>query len=225
MNKFIDLFPNQTPPFPTCKENSCQNCEIKGNLNCHFKYSQLLKFYLGAFPPILFGGIGIYSYNPTFFLLWILMFIAYFGFIEIRVMCSHCPHYSKTKESITRERTRKNAKKEEIKIGILRCWANYGVPKFWKYHPGPMSFLEKSIFLFGMILVVVFPYIFMVLVKNYTFLILYSISVFFSFWLLFHFLCVQCINFACPFNRIKKEIREKFFLKNPIIEDFWKKQK
>ncbi len=124
------MLSNQTPPLPTCKENSCQNCEIKENLNCHFKFSQLLKFYLGALLPIVFGGIGLYSFNPIYLFIWIFLFIVYFGFIEIRVMCSHCPHYAKNRdENFNRKWARINANKIEIKFGLLRCRANYGAIK------------------------------------------------------------------------------------------------
>ena len=46
--------------------------------------------------------------------------VGFFGFIETRVLCSHCPHYAEEGAS-------------------LRCWANYGSPKLFKYRPGPMS--------------------------------------------------------------------------------------
>ena len=29
----------------------------------------------------------------------------------------------------------------------LKCWANYGSPKLWKYRPGPMSLAEKTVFI------------------------------------------------------------------------------
>ncbi|GAJ20475.1 unnamed protein product, partial [marine sediment metagenome] len=30
----------------------------------------------------------------------------------------------------------------ELEINTLKCWANYGSPKLWKYRPGPMSLNE-----------------------------------------------------------------------------------
>ena len=197
------LNPNQT--LHTCIEKSCNDCEVSHDLNCHFNLNQLLKFLIGAFPPVIIAGIGIYSFNPVFLLLWIVMFISYFGFIEIRVMCSHCPHYS------------------EPEISTLKCWANYGSPKLWKYRPGPMSFIEKFIFFLGLGLIVVYPYIFLFLMRNYLLIILYSITVFISFWCLYKFYCVQCINFACPLNRVDNSIREKFIKKNPTIGNAWGK--
>jgi hypothetical protein len=46
-----------------------------------------------------------------------------FGLLEIRVMCSHCPHYAEAGR-------------------LLKCWANYGSPKLWAYRPGPMCRME-----------------------------------------------------------------------------------
>jgi hypothetical protein len=36
----------------------------------------------------------VLSVGPIPLLIWIATFVAYFGFIEIRVLCSHCPHYA-----------------------------------------------------------------------------------------------------------------------------------
>ncbi len=42
---------------------------------------------------------------------------------------------------------------ESITIWGVECelkgWANYGMPKLWKYRPGPMTFWEKVIFCTG----------------------------------------------------------------------------
>lgn len=198
---FLD--PNQ--PLHTCIEKSCSNCDVSNDLNCHFHLGQLIRFLICAFPPFIIAGIGIYLFNPVLLLPWIIMIISYFGFIEIRVMCSHCPHYA------------------EPEIRTLKCWANYGSPKLWRYHPGPMSLIEKFIFFLGLILIIIYPYIFLFLSRNFITLILYSITVFISLWALNNFLCVQCINFACPFNRVKNNIREKFFNKNPRVGDAWQK--
>jgi hypothetical protein len=42
---------------------------------------------------------------------WLILIIGYFGFVEIRVMRSHCPHYAE-------------------EGGSLKCWANYGLKEF-----------------------------------------------------------------------------------------------
>ncbi|MDA3917214.1 MAG: hypothetical protein PF690_09600 [Deltaproteobacteria bacterium] len=37
------------------------------------------------------------------------------------------------------------------------------------------------------------------------------------------FLCSQCMNFACPMNRVKDEVRRDFLKRNPIIAKAWTK--
>jgi hypothetical protein len=39
------------------------------------------------------------------------------------------------------------------------------------------------------------------------------------------YMCNQCINFACPSNRVDNSIREKFFKHNPEIEDAWERER
>jgi len=77
----------------------------------------------------LLGGAGIYHSGGWWLLPWLMTIIGFFGFVEIRVMCSDCPHYAEQGSS-------------------LKCWANYGSPKIWKYRPGPMAFWEKAFFYF-----------------------------------------------------------------------------
>jgi hypothetical protein len=201
----MKLFLDPKQPLYTCIEKSCEDCEVKQDLNCHFNIKQLSKFLMVAFPVFIIAGIGIYSFKPLLLLPWVLFFISYFGFIEIRVMCSHCPHYA------------------EPETEILKCWANYGSPKLWKYRPGPMSKGERIIFFSGLILIFIYPYPFLLLSKNIIILILYSIAALTGLLLLHKFLCVQCINFACPFNRVNDKIRRKFFKHNPEIESAWEK--
>ncbi len=201
----VKLFLDQNQPLHTCIEKSCNNCDVSHDLNCHFNLSQLMRFLIGGLPSFIIAGIGIYSFNPAFLLPWIIMIISYFGFIEIRVMCSHCPHYA------------------EPEIKSLKCWANYGSPKLWKFRPGPMSSIEKTVFILGFLLIIIYPFIFLLMSQNFIILLLYSITILIGGFLIHKFLCTQCINFACPSNRVDDEIRKKFFNKNPIIRDAWEK--
>jgi hypothetical protein len=194
-------------PLYTCAEKSCENCDVKQDLNCRFNIKQLLTFLMVAFPVFIIAGTGIYSFKPLLIIPWLLFIVLYFGIIEIRVMCSHCPHYA------------------EPETGTLKCWANYGSPKLWQYRPGPMSIGEKIIFFSGLILIFVYPYPFLLISKNNLILILYSIGVFIGILFLQKFLCVRCMNFACPLNRVDKKVRSKFFKHNPKIENAWNKNR
>jgi hypothetical protein len=130
------------------------------------------------------------------------MVVGYFGFIEIRVMCSHCPHYAEPGSS-------------------LKCWANYGSPKIWKYRPGPMTLIEKIVFLGGFIVVWGYPLFFLIPGHQWFLLIVYVLTVAAFFMTLKTFLCSQCINFSCPMNTVQDEVRRLFFERNPEVAKAW----
>ncbi len=200
------MFLNPSKPLSTCK-GDCNSCEIKGKVTCHFNMKQLLRFLAFSILPLLTGGIGIWFFNPLFLIPWALMFFTYFGFVEIRVMCSHCPHYA------------------EPGIKSLKCWANYGAFKLWKYRPGPMSISEKTVFFIGLFLIITYPYVFLIISGNYIIMIIYTAIAAIAVWLLQTFLCTKCINFACPLNRTDKSIRKKFMDLNPVVKGAWEESK
>jgi len=201
------IFLDPKKPLHTCIKKECNTCELKNKINCHFNIKQLISFLVFAFPPFIIGGIGIWFFYPLFIIPWIALIISYFGFIEIRVMCSHCPHYA------------------EPEIKSLKCWANYGSPKIWKYRPGPMSLNEKIIFYLGLILIIIYPYIFILLSYNFIIMIIYTAFTFISLFMLHAFLCTKCMNFACPFNKVDKNTRKKFMDINPVIKQAWDHKK
>lgn len=137
------LFLDPHKPLSTCTSTDCVDCPLQSRLQCHFSSRELLRFFAMAFSPFVLGGIGIARVNAWMLLPWIGLAIGYFGFVEIRVMCSHCPHYA---EPGTRS---------------LQCWANYGSPKLWKYRPGPMTQVEKAIFFAGLVLIAGYPLAFL----------------------------------------------------------------
>jgi hypothetical protein len=201
------LFLDPNRPLHTCTSGNCETCALKHKINCHFSLSQLVKFLIFAFPPFIFAGVVLFRIHPFIIFPYILLFFAYFGFIEIKVMCSHCPHYA------------------EPDINSLKCWANYGIPKLWKYNPGPMTTAEKIIFFTGMIAVLIYPIFFLIFTHHLLFLVIYLILIIPGVILLNLFLCTQCMNFACPLNKVKKEVRDVFFEKNPSIKKAWKKSR
>ena len=122
--------------------------------------------------------------------------------IEIRVMCSHCPHYAEPGAS-------------------LKCWANYGIIKMFRYRPGPMTFFEKAIFLFGFTIIWGYPLSFFFIGSQWFLLVVYISTVIAFFMTLKTFLCSRCINFACPLNGVEIKARKEFFKLNPTIANAW----
>jgi len=198
-NMFLD--PKQ--PLHTCKEEKCDGCHVSKTLFCHFTGKRLVWF-MGMFMPLfLFAGYGMFTFSVWVFAAWLAFTFSFFGLIEIRVMCSHCPHYA------------------EPELNSLKCWANYGSPKIWKYRPGPMSLMESIIFFAGFIIILAPPAIVLGLQERFWLMGIYLGALILVFSLLHIFYCRHCINFACPLNAVKKKDREEFFEKNPGVKDAW----
>ena len=197
--KFLD--PNK--PISTCVSGECDSCAVHRTLHCHFKLRDVIHFYLIVSPSFLLGGAGIYHVSGWWLVPWMIIVVGFFNFVEIRVLCSHCPHYAE-------------------EGGSLRCWANYGSPKIWKYRPGPMTLLEKTVLLTGFALVWGYPLFFLIADFQLFLLIVYPLTVAGFFMTLRTFLCSQCMNFACPLNTVNSEIRKDFFDRNPKVAEAWK---
>ena len=196
------LFLDPNKPIATCVSETCNGCPVHKTLHCHFRPRDLIHFLLVVFASFLLGGAGIYHMNGWLLIPWLTMIIGYFGFIEIRVMCSHCPHYAESDSA-------------------LKCWANYGSPKIWRYRPGPMSIIEKTIFLGGFVIIWGYPLLFLISGLQWFLLIVYVLSVAGFFMTLKTFLCSKCMNFACPLNAVEDEIRRDFFYRNPEVAKAW----
>jgi hypothetical protein len=196
------MFLDPNKPIATCESETCDDCSVKDSIHCHFKARELIHFLVIAFPGFLLGGAGIYHLSGWALALWVGLIISFFGFIEIRVMCSHCPHYAEPEKS-------------------LKCWANYGSLKLWKYRPGPMSHAEKFIFFAGFTFIWGYPLLFLVSGGQWFLLFVYALTVTGFFMTLKMFFCTQCMNFACPLNSVVEEARKVFFGKNPEVGRAW----
>jgi hypothetical protein len=196
--KFLD----PSLPIATCQASTCAGCHVSDSIQCHFRSEDLVHFYLICIPCFLVGGAGILGVGLVPLLVWIGIIVAFFGFIEIRVMCSHCPHYAEEGSS-------------------LRCWANYGSPKLWKYRPGPMSTGENVVFFAGLAAVWGFPLGFFAASGSWFLLALYVLLTAAFFMTLKRFLCSRCMNFACPLNGVPEPVRMAFRERNPRIAEAW----
>jgi len=195
-------FANPAIPITTCEASGCEDCSLTDSIQCHFGTSDLIHFYLISFPPFLVGGAAILASGLAPLLIWIAIIFGFFNFVEIRVMCSHCPHYAEEGKS-------------------LKCWANYGSPKLWKYRPGPMSLMEKTAFLGGFVVVWGYPLVFFVTGGLWYLLGLYVLLTTGFFVTLKRFLCSRCMNFACPLNGVPDQVRRAFWECNPVVGKAW----
>ncbi len=197
-------FLDPSKPIVTCVASDCTDCPVEGVVHCHFRPKELAHFLLICFPGFFVGGAGVLAFGTWPLMAWIAIIIGFFGFLEIRVMCSHCPHYAE--DGLT-----------------LGCWANHGSPKLWKYRPGPMSALEKVMFFGGLVVVWGYPLPFFAIGGRWFLLALYFLTNTAFFMTLKLFLCSQCINFACPLNSVGEAARDLFFQCNPSIAEHWGK--
>ena len=137
--------------------------------------------------------IGWLAYSVFFFFGW-----------EGRVLCSHCPYWAEDGH-------------------VLRCHANYGVIKLWKYRPGPMSRSEQAQFLIGALLLVLYPLVFMVIGQAYLLAGIGLVSAVSFAYLLRRNICVRCVNFSCPLNHVPKELVQAYLAQNPLMHAAWER--
>ena len=201
----------------------CKICDIKDLLICEIDVKMARKFVLGntlyrlsALTIFLFIGLmtnqwwWFYSYGIIVALTFIL--------IEPRLLCSHCPYYARTGK-------------------FLKCWALRGMPKLWRYNPGPMNKAEKNIMLILGSFIDVFPFIgviygIVIFALNPFGQLFYGISlilitIFFT-YMVYYFskvllgdVCKRCPNFSCAMNKVPKDVVNKFLEKNPIMKKAW----
>jgi hypothetical protein len=203
MPAFLD--PDQ--PIATCKCESCEGCAIADQVHCHFRASELRDFLLVAAPAFVLGAVGIMRAGRGWgwLLPWLGLVLGYFGFLEIRVMCSHCPHYAEPGST-------------------LKCWANYGAPKLWRYRPDPMSGWETLLFFAGAAVVVGYPLAWMMVGRQWLVTAAFVAAGAGGITMLRTFLCTQCMSFACPLNRVPRAVREAFWERNPSVGEAWKRE-
>ena len=181
-------------------KEECNNCVIKDKLICHFHRKYLLSFLGLFFIFAITSFIGVIIAGYGWFLLgWIGFWLFFFEFWEIRILCSHCPYYTEDNRTI-------------------HCIANYGSLKLWKYHPEPMNPSEKIQLILGLVILFGYPLIFMILGRQLIFLLISIIEIFLFFSFLMIRRCGKCVNFSCPFNRVKKEVVRIFLEKNPAMK-------
>lgn len=202
----MPAFADPTTPIATCTSESCLDCEAGRLVHCHFRGRELAQFMVNVLPAFVVGGAGIARVGWWWLLPWVAIAFGYFGLLEIRVMCSHCPHYAEPGRS-------------------LRCWANYGAPKLWAYRPGPMSRAETSWFAAGMLAVLGYPLAFLLLGGQWLLLLLYALTTVAAATTLKMSFCTQCMNFACPLNGVGEDARRAFFEHNPAVAQAWERNR
>ena len=181
------------------------DCTINGNVHNHLNKKDLLYFLLISLPPFLLGGYGIYITNVWLLIPWVIMIIAFFSFIEIRVMSSPCHHDEET--------------------GTSSNLIKYGPPKPGKQRSVPMTGIERIFYFAGFTFVWGYPLPIIFAGEQLVLLLMYLAATIGFFIVITVFMCSQCMSFSCPLKSVDPKTRNQFFDKNPTVGEAWKKYK
>ncbi len=204
----------------------CETCDIKNLLICEIDVKMARKFVLSntlyRFSALtIFLFIGLMTNQWWWFYSYGIIVALTFVIIEPRLLCSHCPHYARSGK-------------------FLKCWALRGMPKLWRYNPGPIGKAEKKIMLILGSFIDLFPFIgvvygIVIFALNPFSQLFYGIgliliTIFFT-YMVYYFskvllgdACKRCPNFSCAMNKVSKEVVNKFLEKNPVIQKAWERE-
>jgi len=204
------------------KQSNCDNCDIDQNLACRpdkeYRKQFIIKhltFRLTAFLGLLL--IGAFINNWILTIAYAAIMFLNFAIVEPRLLCSHCPFYAE-------------------KGFILHCNTLYGLPKLWKYRPGPISKTEKTLQLImggvvDLFPIIAFIYGIVALFINMTTLaekiamigitIILALEMIDFNNMLQNNLCTKCPNFSCVMNKTSKQVRDEYIKKNPVMKKAW----
>ena len=217
-------------PYRICtwdEKADCADCDNQGILHCKWDAKVLTGFII---PAVTFCAIAIFGMVLTGIITgvwWPLIayagfWVFFFVFFEIRILCSHCPYYARSGR-------------------MLRCLANHGMIKLWRYHPEPMSGFEKISLLICFVIFGAGPVVWQA--YGIWFLALHysaygalpllalsgiagasilGITAFFT--VLMVFFCPRCVNFSCPLNRAGKDKVDAYLRRNKVMRDAWEKK-
>ena len=192
-----------TKPIATCVRSDCEDCNLRGRIHCHFSLRDLVGFMAVVFPSFLFGVWGMLRMDGGLLLPWAVLCLGFFGIVEVRVLCTHCPHYAEPGR-------------------FLHCWANPGSPKLWKYRPGPMNLWEKLILLGGFGFIWGYPLAILILGSEWLLMAAFVLASVGFFVILKRVFCSRCMNFACPLNGVLETINQEFDSMNPSAAGGWR---
>jgi hypothetical protein len=186
-----------------CSRQDCEGCEIQGKLLCIHTPKDLLDFYVlfaGWMIPFLAGMIiGGYWLSLA---VWVGLAVLFFGYIEALILCRHCPHYAE-------------------KDFLLRCHANWGLPKIPGFSPRPLSLAEKAIWLCYVAVLFLYYIPFFIIGQQWLLLLITTSALFNAVWTLQRTQCNRCYNLSCPINRVPRDVRKAFFKNYPVFFDAW----
>ncbi|TAJ45686.1 hypothetical protein [Methanofollis fontis] len=214
-----------TPDTPPCSVQDgahCDACTLNERINCRWDRCVLNGFIAvcwATYPGtlVLLGIVFLLTGWWWPIAAYTLYVVGIFLF-EFRFLCSHCPYYAGEGR-------------------VLRCLANNGAPKIWRYNPAPMNGTERSL----MLLLVWSLYVVIPLVAGLSAIwlvyaggegtvallatigvVLLTLAASSTFlWIMKIYYCSRCINFSCPLNTVDKQTVDAYLEKNPVMREAW----
>jgi hypothetical protein len=135
--------------------------------------------------PVFTAFYAISNNSSGWLIFYILLCIAATAVIY-RFYCSHCPHY--TREGRT-----------------TQCMFFWGMPKFFKPRPGPLSLLDKTVAFMAPAILIIFPLYW--LFQQIGLLIIFGLSLIAFLSTVRRNECRRCIYFDCPANKAPEEMK------------------
>lgn len=186
------------------EDAGCARCSIRGALKCRHSWGDLLAFILLTMTWFMPAGFGMYAAGFGWWIVvWVCFALFFFNVWETKILCSHCPYYARSGNTLV-------------------CIANHGCLKLWEYNPAPMNRSEKAQFLVAVTVLVGAPFPFLVLGEQWTMLILSVVGTGACLLNMQRNVCSKCVNFSCPANRVPKHVVDVYLSKNPVMRDAWR---
>ena len=189
-----------------CAHRSCEGCEIQGKLLCIHTPSDVADFGVVAVGwgiPFVAGMVT--GKHWTGLAVWIGLAALFFGYVEARLLCRHCPHYAE--EGFT-----------------LKCHANWGFPKIPQYDPRPMNSVEGMIFLAFVAILFLYHIPFFIIGRQWLLLAVTTWALVAWVWTVQRTQCTRCYHLSCPGNRVPEDVRKGFFKNYPTFAAAWKQK-
>jgi hypothetical protein len=139
--------------------------------------------------PLLLACFAIAQYSMKWVVIYIIVFAGHFLILEYRFFCTHCPHYCNDSPT-------------------TNCMFLWGVPKFFKRRPHPLSKIDIFMLVLGFSITIFFPLYW--LLKSWQLCIIYFLSWIVLFMTMKRYECPRCIYLHCPANSVEESIKKEF---------------
>ena len=150
------------------------------------RFVDFIYWNLVAAVPFVTACTAILEYSVAWFFTYLVAGLVFVVTIY-KFYCIHCPHYNRP-------------------TGMLKCMFFWGVPKFFKPDPGPLSLLDKAMTFLAVAVIMLLPVYWLILQPGLMIIYILSIAAFFI--TVRRNECARCIYFNCPVNAVSESIRK-----------------